>query len=91
MADPHKEKRERAGVRAMAQHEADAQLLREKTARLRELRLAREAADAAAGRAASAKGPTAIKKKAGKSGKPREKAPSLSDWLATQQKEGRRG
>jgi hypothetical protein len=92
MADPHKEKRERAGIRAMSQHEADAQLLRDKTARLRELRLAREAANAAAGGAAAvANGHAAIKKKAGKSGKPREKAPSLSDWLATQQKEGRRG
>ncbi len=91
MADPHKEKRERAGIRAMSQHEADVQLLRDKTARLRELRLAREAADAAAGGAAVANGHAAIKKKTGKSGKPREKAPSLSDWLATQQKEGRRG
>ena len=91
MADPHKEKRERAGIRAMSQHEADAQLLRDKTARLRELRLAREAADAAAGGGAIVNGRGAIKKKTGKSGKPREKAPSLSDWLATQQKEGRRG
>ena len=89
MADPYKEKRERAGIKAMSQHEADAQLLREKTARLRELRLAQEAANSAAGGAVTAaNGHTAIKKKAGK---PRVKAPSLSDWLATQQKEGRRG
>jgi hypothetical protein len=87
MADPHKEKRERAG-KAMSQHEADAQLLREKTARLRELRLAREAANAASGSATTTNGHTAIKKKLGKQ---RVKAPSLSDWLATQQKEGRRG
>jgi hypothetical protein len=87
MADPHKEKRERAGIKAMSQHEADAQLLREKTARLRELRLAHEAANAAASGAAVA-GRPAVKKKARKSG---EKAGSLSDWLATQQNQGRRG
>jgi hypothetical protein len=38
--------------------------------------------------AAQASGPATIKKKAGKR---REKAPSLSDWLAAQQNEGRRG
>jgi len=83
MADPSRDKRERA---AKATYEAEAQLLREKTARLRELRLAREAADAAG--AAAAGTPTTVKKKAGKS---RHKGPSLSDWLATQQNEGRRG
>ena len=87
MADVFKEKRERAGIKAMSQHEADAQLVREKTARLRELRLAQEAANNSASGAAIARG-TAIKKKADK---PRKKAPSLSDWLVTQQKEGRRG
>jgi hypothetical protein len=88
MPDPYKEQRKQASIKAMSQHEADAQLLREKTARLRELRLAQEAADAAAGGVAAANGNTATKKKAGKL---RAKAPSLSDWLATQQKEGRRG
>jgi len=88
MPDPYKEKRERAVIEAMSQHEADARLLREKTARLRALRLAQQAASTAAGVAATPNGPAAIRKKAGK---PREKAPSLSDWLATQQKEGRRG
>jgi hypothetical protein len=89
MDDASKKQRDRAGVKAMAQHEADAQLLREKTARLRELRLAQEAANAAAGDAAATpNGPTAVKKK---SGKPRGKTPSLSDWLATQQNQGRRG
>jgi hypothetical protein len=84
MVDPHKEKRERAGITAMSQHEADAQLLREKTARLRALRLAQETA---AGGTASSNGRSTTRKKAGK---PREKAPSLSDWLAAQQNEGRR-
>jgi hypothetical protein len=95
MADAAKGPRDRTGNKAIPQHEADAQLLREKTARLRALRLAREAADAAAGPASgreqdSLKTPvkTAIKKKTGKS---REKGPSLSDWLSRQQNEGRRG
>jgi len=83
MPDPYKEKRERAVIEAVSQHEVDARLLREKTARLRALRLAQQPAGTAA-----PNGPAAIRKKAGK---PREKAPSLSDWLATQQKEGRRG
>jgi hypothetical protein len=88
MADHFKEKRQRTGIKAMSQHEADAQAIREKTTRLRALRLAREgpAMQLAATQASS--GPATIKKKARK---PREKAPSLSDWLATQQKEGRRG
>jgi hypothetical protein len=87
MADPHKEKRERAGITAMSKHEADAQLLREKTARLRALRLAHEAANGAASSAAAPIGRSTTKKKTGKT---REKAPSLSDWLATQQNQGRR-
>jgi len=90
MADPHKEKRDRVGATAMSYHEAEAQLLREKTARLRALRLAREAADKAAGGPTVSSGRTATKKKAGKPANPREKTPSLSDWLATQQNEGRR-
>jgi hypothetical protein len=87
MADPSKEKRDRVAAKAVSQHELDAQLLREKTARLRALRLAQEAANAAASGPPVAKQPTVIKKKAGKS---REKAGSLSDWLATQQNQGRR-
>jgi hypothetical protein len=82
MAESSGEKRQRPG-KAMLQHEADAQLLREKTARLRELRLAREAANAVA----TSKSPD-VKKKPGKQ---REKAQSLSDWLAAQQNQGRRG
>jgi hypothetical protein len=89
MADLFKEKREKAGTKVMSQLEIDAQLMREKTARLRELRLAQEAANGAAGGApARSNGPAAKKKKARKSG---EKGPSLSDWLDTQQNQGRRG
>ncbi len=85
MTDNPNEKRKRADAKAMSQQEADAQLMREKTARLRELRLAHEAANktttgATAGRT------TAIKKKPRKSG---EKALPLSEWLTDQKKEGR--
>ena len=88
MVDSSQKKRDPAGVDAIPQHEADAQLLREKTARLRELRLAHEAANAGAGSFAVAGRQKSTKKKSRKAG---EKASSLSDWLATQQNEGRRG
>ena len=88
MADSLKKKRNPAGVDAIPQHEADAQLLREKTARLRELRLAHEAGNAGTGSFAVAGGQKSTKKKSRKAD---ERAPSLSDWLATQQNEGRRG
>lgn len=83
MADNLKEKREREGAVAMAQYEAEARAVREKTARLRELRLAREAA-AAASPVSGKKTP--VKKKARKKG---GKAELLSAWLNDQQKEGR--
>jgi len=87
MADHFKEKRQQAGIKAMSQHEADAQAIREKTTRLRALRLAREGPTTPL-TATIAGQPATVKKKAGKQ---RKKTPSLSDWLATQQKEGRRG
>ena len=85
MADASRENRKPAGAKAVPQHELDAQLLREKTARLRELRLAHE--PASTGVAAAPGAPAASKKKAGK---PRQKTASLSDWLAAQNNEGRR-
>jgi hypothetical protein len=89
MADLFKEKREKAGTKTMSQLEIDAQLMREKTARLRELRLAQEAANGVARSTPSRNSkPAAKKKKSSKSG---EKGPSLSDWLDTQQNQGRRG
>jgi hypothetical protein len=83
MADPSKEKRNKA----LPQHEADALLLREKTARLKELRLAHQAANAHAGAGAAVSSQKDAKKK---TGKPAKRGPSLSDWLATQTNEGRR-
>lgn len=87
MADNLNEKHKRAGTKARSQQEADAQVIREKTARLRALRLAHEAANKTATGAVTAGRHTAIKKQPRKSG---EKALPLSDWLATQKNEGRR-
>jgi hypothetical protein len=64
--------------------EQEAQAVRDKTARLRALRLARDAANPPPPPAAKRAAP---KKKAGKSS---ETGPSLSEWLTTQQNEGRR-
>jgi hypothetical protein len=96
MAENSKERRERAGADARSQQEADAQVVREKTARLRALRLARDAetGDKTANKtvnktvksAATAGKPAATKKKSRSSGK---KGLSLSEWLAAQQKDGR--
>ena len=74
------------GAKAVPQHEIDAQLLREKTARLRELRLAQEAPNNSMS-GTTGKRSAAKKKSPGKSA---EKSVSLSDWLTTQDKEGRR-
>ena len=74
------------GAKAVPQHEIDAQLLREKTARLRALRLAQETANNSMS-GTTGKRPAAKKKSPGKAA---EKSVSLSDWLTTQDKEGRR-
>jgi hypothetical protein len=74
-------------AKAVPQHEIDAQLLREKTARLRALRLAQEAANGSMS-GTTAKRTAAKKKSPGKAAA--EKSVSLSDWLTTQDKEGRR-
>jgi len=87
MADGSKEKHNAKA--AASQHEADAQAVREKTARLRALRLAHEAANKPAGGATAASGRAAPKKKSGKSAKSGGTGQSLSEWLANQQKEGR--
>lgn len=96
MAENSKERRERAGADVRSQQEADAQSVREKTARLRALRLARDAeagnqpakstAKSAIKSAATAGKPAAARKKSRNSG---QKGASLSEWLAAQQKDGR--
>jgi hypothetical protein len=90
MADSFKEKREKAASKHMSQIEIDAQQMREKMARLRELRLAHEAANPSAKpapRKQAAARQTSSKKKPAKSS---AQAQSLADWLDAQQNQGRR-
>jgi hypothetical protein len=90
-----KEDRDRAQARAdkmaraaqdarsgKAERDAAAKAVLDNMAKLKALRLAREAAE-------PARAPTA-KKAASKPKKHDEKAPALSDWLASQQSGGRR-
>jgi hypothetical protein len=88
MTENSKNRRERAGADARSQQEAEAQLVREKTARLRALRLARDAevVNKTAKGAATTGKPAATKRKPRNSG---DKASSLSEWLTAQQKDGR--
>jgi hypothetical protein len=73
---------------AMSEYEADAEALRSRTAQLRALRLARDADVAAAAAAAPPKKKPAAKA-AGK--KKAAASSSLSEWLETETKSGRRG
>ena len=88
MAENLKDKRDRASADARSQQEANAEAVREKTARLRALRLARDAEtgnQTSKGATAAGK-PPAAKKRHRNSGK---KGASLAEWLAAQQKDGR--
>jgi hypothetical protein len=94
MPDSLKDKR----GKPLSQLEQDAQALHDKTARLRELRLAHEAANGvtkpalqsrpAPARRAAKSGTS--KAGGGKSGKASKERGSLADWLATQEDQGRR-
>jgi hypothetical protein len=91
MPDSLKDKR----GKPLSQLEQDAQALHEKTARLRELRLAHEAANGPAKPAPQSR-PAAARKpaksggaKSGKSGAGKDRG-SLADWLTTQENQGRR-
>ena len=66
-------------------HEAEAQIMREKMARLKALRLARDAANPP--KVVEAKPKRAAAKK--KSGKTEDKG-KLADWLSSQENQGRR-
>jgi hypothetical protein len=80
------EKAAREDGNVRVHYEAEAKIIAEKTARLRALRLAKEAAD----KTAADRLPVAAKKsKGGK--KPSKASESLSEWLADQDKMGRRG
>jgi hypothetical protein len=83
--DGSNDKREQSGPKGIPQYEIDAEAVREKTARLRDLRLAQGAAGKTG--AATTGKRTATKKKTGKSA---EKAVPLSDWLNNEQEGGHR-
>jgi hypothetical protein len=92
MPDSLKDKR----GKSMSQLEQDAQALHEKTTRLRELRLAHEAANGVAKPAPQSRLAPARKRsgksgagKSGKSGAAKDRG-SLADWLASQENQGRR-
>jgi hypothetical protein len=71
--------------KAMSDYESEAAAVRAKTARLKALRLARDAA-------APPKAPAAPKaKSAGKNKKKAASSSTLSEWLDSEKKEGRRG
>ena len=74
------------GKKAMAEYEASAAATRVKTEKLRALRMAKEAAEAAA-----PKPPAKTKAKAGAKSKAKKKAPEgkLADWLDDQADSGR--
>ena len=74
------------GRKAMAEYEANIIATREKTERLRALRLAREAEQA---RSAPAATPKATKGKPKAAKKPARVAGRLADWLEDQQESGR--
>jgi hypothetical protein len=87
LANNSKETRDREAAQAKALYEADAQAVREKTARLKALRLAKEAAELATGVTKKPVTPKGKKKPVD----PKAKAQPLSDWLKGQQGSGRRG
>ena len=77
-----KAQRAEEGKKAMAEYEAEAIAVRAKTARLRALRLARDAAEG------KAEPPAAAEKKPARKGK--AKSANLSDWLKDREGSGRR-
>jgi hypothetical protein len=86
LAGNSKETRDREAAQAKALYEADAQAVREKTVRLKALRLAKEAAELEAGITKKSVAPKSKKKAAD----PKSKGQPLSDWLKGQQGAGRR-
>jgi hypothetical protein len=85
LAGNSKETRDREAAQAKALYEADAQAVREKTVRLKALRLAKEAAELEAGITKKSVAP-----KSKKAADPKSKGQPLSDWLKGQQGAGRR-
>jgi hypothetical protein len=79
------EKAAREDEKVRVHYEVEARSVAEKTARLRALRLAKEAADQAAGKA-----PVTLKRSKAVKKRPTG-GESLAEWLADQDKMGRRG
>ncbi len=79
------------GKKAMDEYEAEGAAVRAKTARLKALRLARDAAEARAAPKAAAptKKKKPPKKAANKANKAKAKSASLSDWLKGREGGGR--
>lgn len=75
------------GERPLARWELEAQALREKTERLKALRLARDGADKPA---ASSSTPKRSSAKTPARSKPGKSTATLADWLKTQEDQGRR-
>jgi hypothetical protein len=85
VAEGFNDKHKPGGAKSVPQHEIDAQLMREKTARLRALRLAQEGGKPSPAGTAGKR--AAVKKTSDKSAaKPRP----LAEWLDAQEKAGRR-
>jgi uncharacterized membrane protein YqiK len=85
--------KEQEGAKAMAEYEAAGRAVREKTARLRALRMAKEAAEPKAAVKTSTKQPgkstaAAPRKKGAKAA---EKKASLAEWLKGEREDGRGG
>jgi chromosome segregation ATPase len=81
------------GKKARADYEAEGRAVREKMAKLKALRLAKEAADKELADQQAALKPAATKggaKGGAKKKAPKEKAPPLSEWLKGQDGDGHR-
>lgn len=91
VAQAKKDARAKEGAEAMAQYEANASHVRQNMARLRELRLAKEAEEQknAPVKAASGKKKAAPKGTAKGAAKGKQKAKPLADWMKTEQDAGR--
>ncbi len=83
---------QQAGAKAMSEYEAAGAAVRARTAKLRALRLAKEAADKeAAGKPEAIQAPAPKTAKAKKKPVEAQDKPALSDWLAAERDQGRRG
>lgn len=86
-AQAKKDARAKEGAEAMAQYEANANHVRQNMARLRELRLAKEAEEAKNAPVKTASGKKKVAAKGAAKGK--QKAQGLADWMKSEQDAGR--